>query len=37
VIASVRALFGIAAIGLGAQGIHFAGTSGEGVSHARTA
>jgi hypothetical protein len=37
VIASVRARFGVAAIGLGAQGIHFAGTTGAGVSHARTA
>jgi hypothetical protein len=37
VIASVRARFGVAAIGLGAQGIHFARTSREGVSHAHTA
>ena len=35
VIASVRARFGVAAIGLGAQGIHFAGTD-EGVSHAHS-
>jgi len=35
VIASVRARFGNGAIGLGAQGIHFAGTD-EGVSHAHS-
>jgi hypothetical protein len=33
----VRARFGVAAIGLGEQGIHFVGAADEGVSHARTA
>jgi hypothetical protein len=37
VIASIRARFGDGAIGLGDHGIRFAETSGEGVSHARTA
>lgn len=37
VIASIRAHFGDGAIGLGDHGIRFAETSGEGISHARTA